>query len=145
MGCDIHYCVEVKDKERNRWVGVFNSDEPLTAVLWEHRDKFAIWQFDQRHYDFFARLAGVRGDGPDPKGLPEDASDLTLLHGCGDHSHSYCTFREFWTAKYADDEEKIAAAMRSKIENGDDPIAKEFLRWGYYDLDEVRVCFGFDS
>jgi len=39
-----------------------------------------------RDYKVFAALAGVRGDGPEPKGLPKDISDSTKLYvdECGD-------------------------------------------------------------
>ena len=46
-----------------------------------------------RNYTRFAALAGVRGDGPTPKGLPKDVSESTKLYsdewGLDGHGHSF--------------------------------------------------------
>lgn len=150
MGCDIHYVIEVKDKERDRWVGIFSTDEPLFGYIpWDQRTA-PQWMFKDRDYEFFGRLAGVRREGPDPLGLPDDISDLARMHFPEDgdlHSHSYGTLREVWMAKHDGDEEAIAAAMRVKIENGEDPIAKAFgVEEGYGPtLDDIRVVYCFDN
>ena len=72
MGCDIHGWVEKRVGEK--WVAVK-----------ELKD-------NARNYQRFAKLAGVRGDGPEAKGLPDDVSDTARLasdeFGYG-HSHSY--------------------------------------------------------
>lgn len=52
-----------------------------------------------RNYQFFAELAGVRGMGPDPKGLPDDASPLVKEDAeywdSDGHSHSWYSAEEF--------------------------------------------------
>lgn len=61
MGCDVHMHVEVK-----------------VSGKWLHYSCPRI----QRSYDLFGILAGVRGEGPpivDPKGLPDDLSEITRI------------------------------------------------------------------
>lgn len=101
MGCDIHIVVE--RKWEGRWIGLHavpymrtyerKDEEPL-------RSNFVSWDMKNRNYDLFAKLAGVRGDGPEPKGIPDDASELSRMEidswGSDGHSHSYCTVREFF-------------------------------------------------
>lgn len=52
-----------------------------------------------RNYDLFAKMAGVRGRGPEPKGLPDDVSDIVNLAadqwGGDGHSHSFMSLEEF--------------------------------------------------
>lgn len=78
MGCDIHGWVEKKID--GRWIGYR-----------ELKDR-------ERNYHRFARLAGVRGDGPDAKGLPSDLSETAKAHvdeyGSDGHSHSYMELNE---------------------------------------------------
>lgn len=64
MGCDIHGTVE--KKVGGKWVMVNR---------WDSR-----WPCSERIYARFAALAGVRGDGPAPRGLPKDVSDSTALY-----------------------------------------------------------------
>jgi len=77
MGCDIHFHSEVKIKGK-----------------WHHHSECHI----ARNYPFFAKIAGVRnhyGIKPisKPRGLPEDATELTKLAsermGSEGHSHSW--------------------------------------------------------
>lgn len=99
MGCDIHMVVERKFGER--WVGVhacpygWAEVMPPTGGFVSGR---TYWPVRSRNYDLFAALAGVRGDGPEPRGLPDDASDLTVMEaeGWGDdgHSHSWLPLSE---------------------------------------------------
>lgn len=85
MGCDIHLVLERKTGDG--WLGIHNfpyydtregSDWPLAR---------------ERNYDRFAALAGVRGEGPEPKGIPQDASPLARYEseewGDDGHSHSW--------------------------------------------------------
>lgn len=67
MGCDIHLVLERRD--RDEWVAVSLFDHGKTAG--------GDWFFPpatDRNYERFGRLAGVRREGPAPKGFPEDAS-----------------------------------------------------------------------
>ena len=75
MGCDIHGWIEAKVD--GKWIAVR-----------EMKD-------DTRNYERFAALAGVRGYGPKPKGVPEDVSETAAFHirewGNDAHSHSWAS------------------------------------------------------
>ena len=149
MGADIHFTIEHRDPHDGLgWVGVFWSDgsysprsynveylhsENVTINPEEHhrrmnRGVHPFGRLSRRDYGFFARLAGVRGDGPEPNGVPSDASALTqrcVMRWEGDsHSHVHMTLREFVKRKIITDV-TIADAAKSKLQGGD-PIA-EFL------------------
>lgn len=58
MGCDIHIFVEYREFGRTgRWRSLAEGE-----------------MRGDRDYEMFSALAGVRGDGPAPKGLPDDLS-----------------------------------------------------------------------
>ena len=83
MGADIHTMLE---KEINgEWVLVH-------VPHWNEAG-------ERRNYDRFAKLAGVRGDGPVPKGTPSDISKGTQyrLSKWGSYAHniSYDTLVRF--------------------------------------------------
>ncbi len=148
MGADIHFVIEHNDPEDNLgWVGVFWSDAPHSPSGYNHtaydnnanisaeeqirRLEYGVHplgRLGRRDYEFFARLAGVRGDGPAPNGVPSDASALTqrCISRWGDngHSHVHMTLREFVKRKIISDD-SLAEAAKSKLQGGD-PIA-EFL------------------
>ena len=75
MGCDIHGWVE--RKVGDKWVAERELPDAAT----------------NRNYERFAALAGVRGDGPEARGLPTDISDTARMHandwGVDGHSHSW--------------------------------------------------------
>lgn len=73
MGCDIHGWVE--HKTGGKWIAI----SPLN-------DNASL-----RNYSRFAALAGVRGDGPEPKGVPDDVSETTRywINNWGDDGHSH--------------------------------------------------------
>lgn len=99
MGCDIHMVLEHKvvalenGVRREKWVGVnaFQSSKDFDG---SHHVPTAR----TRNYKRFGALAGVRDDGPEPKGIPSDASELTKLlvdeWGSDGHSHSWLTLTE---------------------------------------------------
>ena len=146
MGADIHFTIEHRDPHDGLgWVGVFWSDAPHSPPSYNHsayvnnadisaeeqrrRMDDGVHPFGRlgrRDYDFFARLAGVRGDGPEPNGVPSDASALTqrcVMRWEGDgHSHVHMTLREFVKRKIITDV-TIADAAKSKLQGGD-PIAE---------------------
>lgn len=171
MGADIHFTIEHRDPHDGLgWVGVFWSDALHSPPSYNHtaydnnanisveeqrrRMDAGVHPFGRlgrRDYGFFARLAGVRGDGPEPNGVPSDASALTqrcVMRWEGDgHSHVHMTLREFVKRKIITDV-TIADAAKSKLQGGD-PIA-EFLA-GYYDGNDItlddntRVIAWFDN
>lgn len=151
MGADIHFTIERRDPSDGLgWVGVFYSDASYSPDMYnknylylpnknvtldsaEHSRRLndgvhSLGRLGRRDYKFFARLAGVRGDGPEPNGVPPDASALTqrCISRWGDdgHSHVHMTLREFVKRKIITDV-TIADAAKSKLQGGD-PIA-EFL------------------
>ena len=148
MGTDIHFVIEHNDPEDGLgWVGVFYSDASYSPDMYNksylydtkiaagseeyyyHRLDHGVHplgRLGRRDYYFFARLASVRGDGPEPNGVPSDVSALTQRHisrweGDG-HSHVHMTLREFVKRKIITDM-TIADAAKSKLQGGD-PIAE---------------------
>lgn len=99
MGCDIHMVLERKFE--NRWVGMhsfdyttdykYENDEPKDRI-------YGGWLVRNRNYNLFASLAGVRGNGPEPRGLPDDLSDLARLQlgywGEDGHSQTWYSMPE---------------------------------------------------
>lgn len=172
MGADIHFVIEHNDPEDGLgWVGVFWSDAPHSPSGYNHtayvnnadisaeeqrrRRDVGVHPFGRlgrRDYDFFARLAGVRGDGPEPNGVPPDASVLSqrcVLRWEGDgHSHGHMTLREFVKRKIIS-ADSLAEAAKSKLQGGD-PIA-EYLGDCVDDVNDItldentRVVFWFDN
>lgn len=116
MGCDIHIVLEQKYK--GNWVGMKCS----TA--------------ENRYYDRFAKMAGVRGEGPDAKGLPEDSSLLSqMLSFEGFHNHSWLSLKQ-----------------AIKCYNHDGEVSDDTVLSQYFDLyidpsvyKNYRIVFWFDS
>jgi hypothetical protein len=92
MGCDIHVYIEFK-----------KGDAPWTADehhRYDPEDNYVnAVQASGRDYNLFGKLAGVRSAGPQPKGFPNDASDIVLkaseIWGGDAHSHSFSSLAEF--------------------------------------------------
>lgn len=147
MGADIHFTIEHRDPSDGLgWVGVFYSGDSYSPRSYNveyphsenatfspeehyHRLNYGVHPFgrlSRRDYEFFARLGGVRGDGPAPNGVPSDASALTqrcVSRWEGDgHSHVHMSLREFVKRKIITDV-TIADAAKSKLQGGD-PIAE---------------------
>jgi hypothetical protein len=160
--------VKVRDKEA--WVGV-NAFPYLTCQVWNasHEPNFATgrtsWFADGRNYNLFAKLAGVRGEGPSPKGVPDDASDLALMmvdrwEGDG-HSHSWMLMDEalplfLTTGQLGKPGEAVLTAMRSGTEAAIEQSFDHFwsLDEHYNDngectgrdkLSDFRLIFWFDN
>ena len=105
MGCDIHLVLEYKYK--GQWVGIHafeSADATSHHLLYrddggsKDPDWAAYWRAESRNYELFAQLAGVRGSGPEPNGLPKDISLLAqhVVDSWGEDGHSHChyTLRE---------------------------------------------------
>jgi hypothetical protein len=149
MGCDIHFVIEKKypAPDGDRWVGVYmDYVSPPMRKRHEQADPgnhtkvyTRISVLKDRDYGFFAMLAGVRGDGPEPLGLPPDISEMAQLevdaYGSRGHSHSWLTYREFCNRK--------ALCDASAFEDKGDMIGLSGLRESEYD--EYRVVFWFDN
>lgn len=165
MGADIHMVLERKDKTRGKWVGInnFNSRQAHVHV----RDKegqyvaaeaLVMWEARSRNYAMFAALAGVRGDGPDPRGVPDDASDLALLEidgwGADGHSHSWLPMSEalpiFMKHQFNGDGAIIKARIggKSLTELHMRVLSNEFavdFEPDREELDDYRLVFWFDN
>ena len=140
MGCDIHLVLERKTDAG--WVGL-NSFEM-------HHDRNAEYSFPiagDRNYGRFAALAGVRGDGPQAIGLPDDISALTaelVREWDGDgHSHSWMPLKS--AAKIFAETESFGAKRGER-----DPI--EYYFGVYFDggrsatsVEDYRIVFWFDN
>ena len=78
MAADIHGWVEAKIGDK--WVAI--------VELYDN----------SRNYDRFAALASVRGDGPEPKGIPDDVSDTVKYWidywNLDGHSHTWFPIKE---------------------------------------------------
>jgi hypothetical protein len=123
MGCDIHTVLE--RKINGKWVAVAIEESAS-------RD---------RNYDRFAMLAGVRGEGPEPRGMPEDASDsaaaLAADWGGDGHSHSWLPIEE-------------ACDIYLESERDPSEIVTKYAMESFFNLspestDEHRLVFWFDN
>ncbi len=97
MGCDIHAIIE-QQADDGRWVTV-NTLSPFVAQRRKGGER--DWCFPaalDRNHRRFAALAGVRGDGPVPRGVPADVSEtgrFRIATWNGDaHSHGWLTIAE---------------------------------------------------
>lgn len=169
MGADIHLVLEKRDREQACWVGLHNfpwlqcgKDHPLIAHsgdMPEGVQPWLQWRARQRNYKLFGLLANVRTDGPDPKGLPDDASTLTLMHLKDDadlHSHTWYSLEDAalrWIAAESgpdDPDEAVVTAVKLKFTNEHwlEAAATKFFG---VDLDDYnkpehyRVCIAFDN
>lgn len=103
MGCDIHVYIEYKLGD-----GPWTLDKGHKVVD-EGSYKYLedAWATG-RDYALFARLAGVRGSGPKPRGVPKDASELIKEYARDDeqygdnHSHSFHSLATFKSRLYRD-------------------------------------------
>ena len=162
MGCDIHMVLE--QKHNGGWVGIHSYPhlDAATFTSSPYRVKEeqlgSTWpEITGRNYELFARLAGVRGEGPEPLGVPEDVSTLAKMRidgwDCDGHSHSYLSLAKF-TKLYATTESAIADSTKDRLQ-GKDLRGKEVYCAGGYDFTDysedfdaehdARIVFWFDN
>lgn len=131
MGCDIHWVLEIKN--RDHWLGLFGDQE-------------THWKAGERWYSFFGELGNARGKTENAiplRGLPSDISELTefsIKQGCWDHSYGWLTLDEFLAA-YKRACDKCPQAKEEKV-------TERILFGGrfYADKDkEYRIVFAFDN
>lgn len=102
MGADIHIYAEVKLKN-GEWAmsNAFETQPRRVFGLKENPEDYGLlfYTVSNRNYRFFAALAGVRGEGPEPRGLPADISPIVRQEveswGINGHSHSWMYPEEF--------------------------------------------------
>jgi hypothetical protein len=146
MGADIHMVLEQRFEDR--WVGLH--DYPYinkTAVESDSGtplSRYFFWKATNRNYKLFAAIAGVRGEGPDPKGVPDDASDLAHLaiesYGGDGHSHTWLSEEEAirtWAPYVLKDGDWVAPERRQKV--GD------YLGMDDVGRDQYRLVIFFDN
>lgn len=165
MGCDIHIVVE--KKWNDRWVGLrelgFMTVDERDPIFREDRDgrrfpvRYVASPAWSRNYDLFAEIAGVRGAGPEPRGMPDNASELTQMlseqWGCDGHSHSWLLMDEALPIfiKHQLGERWMVDAARNNVLSGEARARAEALdvlfgiEYGDAPLDDFRIVFWFDN
>jgi hypothetical protein len=163
MGCDIHMVLE--KKHNGKWVGLHTYESFGPQGVNAYGKDYASTEIQcisykarERHYALFANLAGVRGEsdfGNEPRGIPEDASDLTRMldddWGSDGHSHSWMSVKEFlsvygYTLHKNTDRHKEEAV---KAVAGETPYLGYFSEVTCRDdpdeIDQLRIVFFFDN
>lgn len=163
MGADIHLYVEKRLKNKE-WAMVrdMNRDINVESLRPWRNEKAEVggwWRLADRNYPLFANLAGVRGIGPDPKGLPGDASpyveeECDLWSGDG-HSHSWSTPLEFMEAyinamqAFDGEGRELDKYVQARLKEGTEKAVHLFMR-DMCSLDteqgeEYRFVYWFDN
>ena len=132
MGCDVHGFLEKKHK--GKWC-------MLREIERSAYDGDSSSNFRNRDYNYFSALAGVRGEGPEPKDLPTDVSDSVQMHSdnwdTDGHSHSYMPISE-------------AIALHKFLYPDNTKYGRAYHLFGLEkhevkDISEYRVVFWFDN
>ena len=160
MGADIHMVLE--QKYDDEWVGVHAYPHLNASAFRCEMPEVVLgrtWPLIRdRDYELFAKLAGVRGDGPEPCGVPEDVSQLARVQvaywSLDGHSHSHLSLREF-TKRYVTCKHVIAKAAAARLQGGEAFKDAEVICAGGYDPSayedgvdtdtDVRIVFWFDN
>ena len=126
MGADIHMILELKVDDK--WVGLHNyphiNTEAVQCENGENKPRYVFWKATNRNYELFSEIAGVRGEGPPPRGMPLDMSDLARMYikswdGDG-HSHTWLSEEEairIWAPYVLKDGNWVAPDRRQKVGN----------------------------
>jgi hypothetical protein len=167
MGADIHMYLE-KKLPTGEWATVQTFEHTYRQAFGLTKEgattysNMMFWQLGGRFYRLFAKLAGVRGEGPEPKGIPPDASPLYRWYAgewSGDgHSHSWCSAQEFVTKYIEAIEEQDGESEIQKmyvthvLERGTNVAVLQFVEvYGGVNVreedkaDDYRFCFFFDN
>ena len=164
MGCDIHLVLEKQVKVRGlfRWVGVNAFPYMLSTVYNRKGDEYVTttgnthYPVRDRNYDLFATLAGVRGEGPKPRGLPDDASDLTIMEsdlwGEDGHSHTWMLMSEalpifVMHGQFGPASQAVLSAFKGGTDRALLGYMEHFWSLDREDetLDDYRLCMWFDN
>ena len=160
MGTDIHTNIEVFNKKTDKW--------ERKALYYKDDDesfKEAWTVLDDRNYELFGRLAGIRTTEKPfvyPRGLPDNLSDETKkLYGNGSWYHGatwydYCELCSYsqteraiveYELYNADLDEYIMTDRWNAVEPFIDAIDKVLEAYGIYypDPGDVRIVIWFDS
>lgn len=142
MVCDIHLVLERRHNDKWIAVNTFESHHNAYAAKGAVMGGWSSPAARTRNYIRFAALANVRGDGPEPRGLPEGISETTQYlvekWGGDGHSHSWLPLKE-------------AADLFLKTHGPQSPSewAQKFPESYFFGADsedgEFRVVFWFDN
>lgn len=164
MGADIHTYIERKMKSGN-WAFVADLNNIVRSkALWSsNMNSFgnAFYTVNSRNYTLFAQLASVRGGGREPRGLPDDVSEMVEMFAQsweGDaHSHSWLSAVDFADDYYGvqsiEDEEPMTEYHQNMLEVDKNYAVLQFLEemCGVSMVDsgchsnEFRFVFWFDN
>lgn len=152
MGADIHLYPEYR-VDGGAWQ---SHPDIIIETEGEAPDEFTYIRYDDdgigRNYSLFADMAGVRGDGLDPLGVPEDISPLVKqaieYWEADGHSHSYMSLESLKKLM-----QKRGYTIRdNRMFKSCNKIAKELAKIDKILLDssegsvvEFRVVFFFDN
>lgn len=164
MGCDMHAYIETKRKNNDgNWQVL-----PLLAIKYSDRFPSILDFYSGRDYELFGWLTGgiVRCDTDTaldaPRGIPQDVDyeiEKEYNNWNGDaHSASYFTLKELKEA-YSEIPKKVyefdtwGESTTKKVKNEFRKRVKYFLNTievlvetiGWFDDDEIRIVFWFDS
>ena len=162
MGADIHMYAEAKLPD-GTWHMVRSyttiSRSAMRGDLPQRPGMFDWVSFKvaSRNYEFFAALAGVRGRGPAPLGLPPDVSPAVNYHatrwGSDGHSHSWLSAHDFAQVftKHHLSSDELAQLTASRLE-GKYHGSLTHILGEYLAIDEdfvapenIRFVFWFDN
>lgn len=154
MGADIHIFAEKKLRNGD-WatVNLFPAISLKAYRVPEAGQTDSAWAaVGERDYAFFGALAGVRRNGPEPRGFPEDASPFVQEEyanwGSDAHSASWYSAEEFLPIylenKFPDDAVRLVGGH----------VTKEILIYRHFGMDtwgpsdtiaQYRFVFWFDN
>lgn len=139
MGCDIHGVIE-KRTDSGKWVTI----RTLDGAGRDQDGKWICPAATVRNYRRFAALAGVRGDGPDARGLPDDASETARwkFENEGDHTPSWLPLVEAAQIYCVTD--------YRETDSREETYRQQFPCSFYFgedadDVSDLRLVFWFDS
>jgi hypothetical protein len=139
MGADIHTYIERKMKSGD-WAFVANLDCVVhSKALWSSNTPqfgHAFYIVNSRNYTLFAQLASVRGGGREPRGLPDDVSEVVEMFADGwghdAHSHSWLSAVDFADDYYGvqaiEDDEPMTDYHQNILKADKNYAVLEFLR-----------------
>lgn len=174
MGADIHLVLEKRVLPpgympgAEQWVGV-NAFPYVTTEVYDFSQRIkqgkadaevvyqgnTHWPPTSRNYNLFADIAGVRGPGPEARGVPDDVS-LLAAHmiarwDADGHSHTWLTMDEALPLfirhrQFGDPGEAVKEALKK----GTAAAVEQYMRyfWGMDDDDtlaDFRLIAWFDN
>lgn len=164
MGADIHTYIERRMPSGN-WAFIADLNNIVRSkALWSSNMPHfgnGFYEVNSRNYELFARLASVRGDGRDPRGLPDDVSEMVEMfaqswEGDG-HSHSWLSASDFaddyYGVKVLEEDEPMTEYHQNTLQVDKNYAVKQFLEEmcgvpmvGDHDqANDFRFVFWFDN